>query len=572
MKKSLRKRESTKSPNAGETNVPVPVREVRSTGRAKDELPSADAPGFGAEGDRSPVLERQQRHGNQAVQRLLNERERPPFRVARPDDACEREADSVAKTVIRMSNFAAEASDEPLGRVSPGRSQTCSSCPAELARDGSDSKASSADAVSAPQIEALRQGGRPLSPSARSFFEPRFGRSFGDVRVHTGARADDAARTLNARAFTVGRHLVFSRGAYEPRSDSGKALLAHELAHTVQQEGSTRPLVQRISYGRGSPPSFTPEGGEPLDVIPVPDEERARMDDVIEQIREVAENPEGYPQCHQFFADNCPSGSESALADAFHAASLWRIRGRTGNALAWGKVSGTDIAYTQAGWDTSDRNLARTLVHELMHNCGIHGDEHYLADVAGLYCIGPVHRLSVPVVPRLGMTLDPQSFVMMYTYRAVLEEWSSGRVQLTAGGDINLVGAGSAIAGSETPAEFGSATVGVRGRISTLSMGYPTEVEHPLWGGERFGGLVGGVDVGLGAGQFLLRPPAPGEGPSTRVGPSMVLEVSGGAEFYIPVGVNAHPVTLEAAWRLAQPLNPQAERIQTVLLGASMAF
>jgi hypothetical protein len=65
--------------------------------------------------------------------------------------------------------------------------------------------------------------------------EPRFGRDFSQVRIHSGNRAADLARSINARAFTVGRDVVFGEGQYTPASRSGKFLLAHELTHVVQQ-------------------------------------------------------------------------------------------------------------------------------------------------------------------------------------------------------------------------------------------------------------------------------------------------------------------------------------------------
>ncbi len=90
----------------------------------------------------------------------------------------------------------------------------------------------------APPIvhEVLRSPGRPLDPATRAFFEPRFGYDFGQVRVHTGAKADKAAEAVNAWAFTVGNHVVFRKGAYAPGSLEGKRLLGHELAHVGQQK------------------------------------------------------------------------------------------------------------------------------------------------------------------------------------------------------------------------------------------------------------------------------------------------------------------------------------------------
>jgi thiol-disulfide isomerase/thioredoxin len=83
--------------------------------------------------------------------------------------------------------------------------------------------------------EVLRSPGQPLDAATRAFLEPRFGQDFGGVRVHTDARADESARAVGAVAYTVGRHIAFSGTSYAPRTRAGRSLLAHELAHVVQQ-------------------------------------------------------------------------------------------------------------------------------------------------------------------------------------------------------------------------------------------------------------------------------------------------------------------------------------------------
>jgi hypothetical protein len=81
----------------------------------------------------------------------------------------------------------------------------------------------------------LQSAGHPLDPAVRSEMEARFGHDFGDVRVHADGDADAAARELDARAYTVGVDIVFERGAYAPATARGRHLLAHELAHVIQQ-------------------------------------------------------------------------------------------------------------------------------------------------------------------------------------------------------------------------------------------------------------------------------------------------------------------------------------------------
>lgn len=89
----------------------------------------------------------------------------------------------------------------------------------------------------APPIvhDVLRTPGRPLDPATRSFFEPRFQHDFSQVRVHDDSRAAESARAVQARAYTVGRHVVFNEGEFRPDSTEGRRTLAHELTHVVQQ-------------------------------------------------------------------------------------------------------------------------------------------------------------------------------------------------------------------------------------------------------------------------------------------------------------------------------------------------
>ncbi|MFP3460959.1 DUF4157 domain-containing protein [Arthrobacter globiformis] len=78
-------------------------------------------------------------------------------------------------------------------------------------------------------------GGQPLEEPVRADMEGRLGHSFSDVRVHTGDAAHDSATSVNAHAYTVGSNIVFQRDKYDPGSDAGRTMLAHELTHVVQQ-------------------------------------------------------------------------------------------------------------------------------------------------------------------------------------------------------------------------------------------------------------------------------------------------------------------------------------------------
>lgn len=83
--------------------------------------------------------------------------------------------------------------------------------------------------------DALQSLGRPLDMDTRAFFEPRFNHDFGHVRVHTDPKAVASAQAVRALAYTVGRDVVFGGGQFSPRTSAGLGLIAHELAHVVQQ-------------------------------------------------------------------------------------------------------------------------------------------------------------------------------------------------------------------------------------------------------------------------------------------------------------------------------------------------
>ncbi|HEU5213238.1 MAG TPA: DUF4157 domain-containing protein [Gaiellaceae bacterium] len=101
------------------------------------------------------------------------------------------------------------------------------------------------DASVEAAIEAARGHGRPLDGAFSRRLGSASGESFSDVRVHTDDAAAALARAVSARAFTVGSDIFFAHGEYAPGSPGGSELIAHELAHVVQQRGASPggPLV-----------------------------------------------------------------------------------------------------------------------------------------------------------------------------------------------------------------------------------------------------------------------------------------------------------------------------------------
>jgi Domain of unknown function (DUF4157) len=88
--------------------------------------------------------------------------------------------------------------------------------------------------------EVLQSPGEPLNPAIRAATERYFGHDFSQVRVHTDSRAAESAKKVNALAYTVRNNIVFGSGRYSPDSSAGKHLIAHELTHVVQQDGSSQ--------------------------------------------------------------------------------------------------------------------------------------------------------------------------------------------------------------------------------------------------------------------------------------------------------------------------------------------
>ena len=123
----------------------------------------------------------------------------------------------------------------------------------------------------------------PLEESVRVQMETRFGAEFGAVRIHADTTAAESAHTIGAAAYTVGRDIVFGAGRYQPHSDAGQQLLAHELAHVVQQsrggsasvdaEARADQAVDQAAQGR--PISTQALGGAPVAPQAKPDDNPA---------------------------------------------------------------------------------------------------------------------------------------------------------------------------------------------------------------------------------------------------------------------------------------------------------
>jgi hypothetical protein len=218
----------------------------------------------------SPPPEHQR--GNQALLRQLQAK----LSIGAVNDPLEHEADAAADRVMRMPEpksggcgcGACKGASSGLS-AAPGMVQRkgasggpCRSAPEEQSAPPQAPGAQSpqpeqktamakraAGTAQAAAIAAPQQGGgSPLPAAARAFMDARFGQDFSGVRIHSGHAADTMNRALGAEAFTLGADIYFRDGRYQPATEAGNRLLAHELAHVVQQrQGKAHGKVQRFT-------------------------------------------------------------------------------------------------------------------------------------------------------------------------------------------------------------------------------------------------------------------------------------------------------------------------------------
>lgn len=160
--------------------------------------------------------------------------------ISRPGDEYEREADRLSERVMRMP--------EPRIQRACAGGGKCLACqdeePGKQAERLQTRRLGSSDLnqSAAPDIvhDVLHTPGQSLDTATRAFMETRFGYDFSQVRVHSGAKAAESAKAVDALAYTVGQNIVFGAGQYAPHMAAGRRLLAHELVHTMQQADRAR--------------------------------------------------------------------------------------------------------------------------------------------------------------------------------------------------------------------------------------------------------------------------------------------------------------------------------------------
>jgi uncharacterized protein DUF4157 len=174
-------------------------------------------------------------------------RAQPRLRIGAANDPAEREADRIADGVMAGPVAA------PTARAAAGINRKCMGCgeeeeakpPVLRKADGAAAAAGGTASAAAEAAVGDLGAGAALAGADRAFFEARFGRDFSNVRIHDGQAAAAASQAMAARAFTLGSDIAFARGEYRPGTSEGRRLIAHELTHTLQQEGGARRTVQR---------------------------------------------------------------------------------------------------------------------------------------------------------------------------------------------------------------------------------------------------------------------------------------------------------------------------------------
>ncbi len=145
-----------------------------------------------------------------------------------PEKELQRQAEEEEKPIQRKENADLEK-EQPIQRQLDEKEQ-----PLQRKAEGIPNISANISA----DIRNSMSGGQPLPLSVRRFMEPRFQANFSGIKIHTDDNAEKLNRGVNAKAFAVGSHIFFGRNQYQPETDQGRELIAHELTHTLQQNAA----------------------------------------------------------------------------------------------------------------------------------------------------------------------------------------------------------------------------------------------------------------------------------------------------------------------------------------------
>jgi predicted SprT family Zn-dependent metalloprotease len=187
----------------------------------------------------STILSKNPRHhtshlSNKRNGTFFNGLIQPKLTINQPNGQYEREAEAVAEQVTRMP-----ANENGFFRAAPNLVlRKCAHCEEEEknVHMKSGSNVSNGATVSPTVHDVINSPGQSLDAGTKNFMESRFSYDFGKVQIHNDSLAQQSSKEINALAYTHGNHVVLGSGQYQPNTDAGKQLLAHELTHVIQQK------------------------------------------------------------------------------------------------------------------------------------------------------------------------------------------------------------------------------------------------------------------------------------------------------------------------------------------------
>ena len=217
-----------------ETNSPTTEKQLSTSGQPSPTPPPSDPPPISHSFGRISVLPLQAK-----------------LTIGKPNDKYEQEADRVAEQVMRMAEPRSPVAviNRP---ITPLMQRLCSECEEELQRqpiepeENEELVQTKGSRKSKPAITLERSlrntkgQGNAIEPETRSRMDSAFGKDFSHIRIHTDSTAVQLSQDLRAEAFTYGSDIYFNQGKYQPGSQPGEQLLAHELTHTIQQGASQK--------------------------------------------------------------------------------------------------------------------------------------------------------------------------------------------------------------------------------------------------------------------------------------------------------------------------------------------
>jgi outer membrane protein OmpA-like peptidoglycan-associated protein len=180
----------------------------------------------------------------------------PKLSIGPANDPLEREADAMSEKVMRMKGPSTNQKTffKPASDFIPRKCAHCEEEDKKLQRKEGKGEQITADSSLEHYVGNIQGGGESLTPEIRSFFEPRFGYDFSNVKVHANDGAAKSAQSINALAYTWQNNIVFNQGQFSPQTESGKKLLGHELTHVIQQGQGISPKIQRLGDLSKVPP------------------------------------------------------------------------------------------------------------------------------------------------------------------------------------------------------------------------------------------------------------------------------------------------------------------------------